>query len=347
MRNDNNYRGATLYFHSPCFDGIVSCLLAWEFLEQAGWTFRQLVPVNYDQKGKWLDEEFDRPIAVVDFPYHPYAAFWADHHQSAFLTPHAENLFRARNNDFPLRETHTGNYPILLYDSHADSCSTLLWKRLARFSAQRPHYAELVDWAARIDSARYISVEEAIFGSHPALQISASLAVSEADYPEKLVRWLRGHSVREVVAMQEPQRNFSKAHSLIKAGLDRFSQSARMTDDQIVLFDVDCEGVLVNRYAPFYQSYCREARYSVGITRGTEVVIRAMRNPWREFQSVPLGRIFAGIGGGGHERVGSYIVPVERKGEAKQIVEQVVDAIRTYERVGRIDVKPAQVPNRV
>jgi len=346
MRSDNTYQGATLYFHSPCFDGIVSCLLAWEFLEQNGWTFRQLLPVNYDRKGEWLGE-LDKPMAVVDYPFHPNAAFWADHHQSAFLTPHAEDLFRARNNEFPLCDTRAENYPILLYDSHADSCSTLLWRRLARFFVQKPHYAELVEWAARIDSARYVSVDEAIFGNHPALQISTSLAVSETDYPEKLVRWLREHGVGEVAALPDVQSNFSKTHALTKAGLERFSQSARITNDQIVLFDVDCKGVLVNRYAPFYETSFRDARYSVGITRGTELVIRAMRNPWREFQSVPLGRIFATIGGGGHERVGSYIVPARRTGEAKQIVEQIVHAIRSYEHVGEIDIPPVEVPNRV
>ena len=30
-----------------------------------------------------------------------------------------------------------------------------------------------------------------------------------------------------------------------------------------------------------------------------------MRNPWMDFPSVPLGRIFEKVGGGGHQRVGS------------------------------------------
>ena len=362
MSNVGKFQGATLYFHSPCFDGIVSCLLAWEFLERnQGWAFSRLLPVNYDRKGQWLNENLRQPAAVVDYLYHPSAAFWADHHQSTFLTSQAEHNFRERNNGF------------LLYDSRADSCSTLLWKRFANFFVGRkPDHAELVEWASRIDSARYASVEEAIFGSHPALQINASLAVSAADYPERLVRLLRRHSIGEVAALQDVQSRVSKARLLAADGLERFSQSAQITSDQIVLFDVECEGVLVHRYAPFYKPSFRDARYSVGITRERRVqpedsehtqssaqdpkeydkhtkklVIKAMRNPWREFQSAPLGRIFAGIGGGGHERVGSYIVPAGRASEATQILEQIVDAIREYERIGEIRIRPTEITSRV
>ncbi len=46
---------ATLYFHYPCFDGIVSAALAWEFLEtQKGWRVGELCPVNYTVRNTWL-----------------------------------------------------------------------------------------------------------------------------------------------------------------------------------------------------------------------------------------------------------------------------------------------------
>jgi nanoRNase/pAp phosphatase (c-di-AMP/oligoRNAs hydrolase) len=72
-----------------------------------------------------------------------------------------------------------------------------------------------------------------------------------------------------------------------------------------------------------------------------------MRNPWREFQSAPLGKIFAGIGGGGHERVGAYIVPKERAEEAEKILDQILDAIRKYERVGDFEISSKEVASRV
>jgi hypothetical protein len=70
-----------LYFHSPCFDGIASAVLAWDFLEErSGWRTPALHPVNYDVRQTWLEKLLDRPAAVVDFLYHPDVEFWADHH---------------------------------------------------------------------------------------------------------------------------------------------------------------------------------------------------------------------------------------------------------------------------
>lgn len=57
--------------------------------------------------------------------------------------------------------------------------------------------------------------------------------------------------------------------------------------------------------------------------------VTAMRNPWREFKSVPLGKIFSRMGGGGHARVGSVILPASHAGEAPTVLNEVVDAIRS------------------
>ena len=74
----------------------------------------------------------------------------------------------------------------------------------------------------------------------------------------------------------------------MKEGLDRFKTAARIDGDSIVVFDVDTEGSFVSRYAPFY--FFREARYSAGIMRWPGgAKITAMRNPWREFESLPIG----------------------------------------------------------
>src|SRR5271154_4827632 len=44
-------RGAWMYFHSPCFDGIISAVIASDFLEsRAGWKFERFRPVDYNIK---------------------------------------------------------------------------------------------------------------------------------------------------------------------------------------------------------------------------------------------------------------------------------------------------------
>ena len=79
-------RKGTLYFHSACFDGLVSAVLAWVFLETKDWRFQGFIPVNYDVRTMWLSDPLKTPAAIVDFLYHPDADFWADHHPTTFLT---------------------------------------------------------------------------------------------------------------------------------------------------------------------------------------------------------------------------------------------------------------------
>ena len=108
----------------------------------------------------------------------------------------------------------------------------------------------------------------------------------------------------------------------IKAGLKQFKKSAWLEDDGIVEFDVDARNAVVSRYAPYY--VYPSARYSAGITRHVSGIrVTAMRNPWREFQSVRLGRIFEQFGGGGHERVAALILPSERAPEARAVISSI------------------------
>src|SRR5437870_4682611 len=136
-----------IYFHSPCFDGVVSAVLAWGFLEKTdGWVNPVLRMVNYGQRESWLSEGVEAPSAIVDFLYHPNAQFWADHHSTTFLTEAARRDFDTRQNQR------------LIYDRNAGSCAALLWDRLYKvFGHRDKRYQELVEWADKIDSARYSS----------------------------------------------------------------------------------------------------------------------------------------------------------------------------------------------
>lgn len=312
---------AYLYFHSPCFDGIVSCVLAWDFLEASqGWSVEDILSVNYDSKAHWLSTRLNPQSAVVDFLYHPDAQFWADHHGTTFLNEEARRDF----------ETREGRW--LVYDKRSGSCAMLLWEHLANsFGYRNLRYENLVQWADRIDSARYASVEEAIFGAKPALRINLSLAGKDGQaYYTNLVKLLKSETLDDVAALPEVKERSQHAESLIRAGMDRFVKGSRLEHDGIAVFDVDSTDVIVSRYAPYY--VFPEARYSVGlVTSPNGASIRAMRNPWLEFPSVPLGEIFSRFGGGGHQRVGALVIPSERATEASSILNQIVSQIRREE----------------
>lgn len=316
-------RTGHIYFHSPCFDGVVSAVLAWDYMEgRRSWAGCTLHPVDYRIRDNWLSTRLPDDTAVVDFLFHPDAAFFADHHPSSFLTPALRELALA------------GNPEQVIFDSGALSCAGLIWNRLGTTPAasERPDRSALVRWADKIDSARYDSVEEALFSDAPALRISWALSVSnDEDLPPTLVRHLRREPLQVVAEDPAVATAFRAAQSSLEAGVERLRRSARISDRGIVLFDVDAHGAVVSRYAPFY--LFPMARYSAGITRsGAEGKIVVMRNPWMQFESAPLGSICERYGGGGHQRVGAVALRGDRIPQAGSILNGIVSAIETTER---------------
>src|ERR1035437_2542476 len=108
-------KSALLYFHSPCFDGIISAVIASDFLEvHCHWMFERFCAVDYSERDNWLSHSLGERCAVVDFIYHPQATFWADHHSTTFLSADAKRDFTRR------RQGRT-----LFYNDRLGSCSTL------------------------------------------------------------------------------------------------------------------------------------------------------------------------------------------------------------------------------
>jgi hypothetical protein len=313
-----------IYFHSPCFDGIVSAVLAWDFLEKTdGWVNPTLRPVNYEQRESWLRDVLEEPSAIVDFLYHPDAQFWADHHGTAFLTGAARRDFEEKQDRRDRR---------LIYDAAAGSCAALLWDRFySAFGHRNDRYQELVAWADKIDSARYNSVEEALSSEAPALRLAKGLGIGRTPgYCESVVVALRNQDLAAVAELPPARAHFAEVERLTSIGVDRFQRAARLEDDGIVVFDVDSRDAMISRYLPF--SFFPDARYSAGIQRwegGAKVT--AMRNPWRQFESVSLGRIAENLGGGGHPRVGSIVLSGDRAASAPDTLARLLSEIRTAE----------------
>ncbi len=285
-----------LYFHAPCFDGAASAALLLRVLRKTGRT-PKLHPVGYDVRPWWLHRDLPRASAVVDFLYHPAAEFWADHHLSAFIDArHADDV----------GADHTASNR--LYDPAADSCASLLWSAFEReLPIDDSPFQELVAWANKIDAARYESAEEAVFGDAPALRISLSLALDTSGRASvRLAQELGVQSLEQICNLPFVSSPYARIAAMRDAGLERFRFGSQELGG-VATFDLSVEGVFFSRYAPFI--VYPGARYSLGVLRAKAwTKITAMRNPWMEFQSAPLGEIFSHLGGGGHERVGSAFV---------------------------------------
>jgi len=312
-----------LYFHSPCFDGIVSAVLMSDYLVAArSIEDIALHVVNYHLRGTWKEFHLQQPSVVVDFLYHPEATVWFDHHLTTFLDRELEASYECRKG------------PEIVYDNSAGSCAGLLWRHLwQNFQYRDFSHAEKVSWAEKIDAARYESPIEAIRSEAPALRISAALAIGDREeFPKFLVGKLRSGTLAEVAELPDTRELSERFFLLSRIGLERFRENAHLTTDGIVTFDVDGTDAIVSRYAPFY--VFPEARYSVGIVRSRSGgKLTAMRNPWSEFVSVPLGEVFSRLGGGGHRRVASAMLDSTRCSEAPVLIASVLDAIRAAEAI--------------
>ena len=221
---------STLYFHYPCFDGLVSAVLASEFLENTEhWHIGDFQPVDYTLRDSWLSSNLEQPCAIVDFLYHPQAEFWADHHQTSILTNAAKEDFQRRKSKF-----------CLLFDARARSCASLLFRHLRRFLTHKPHMEEMAAWAEKIDSAAYSSVEEAILGDAPALRIARTLSAEDetgAEYARFLLRQLRDHDLSYVADLDEVKSREDRVRRSILNGLESVKARLRLEAGDVAVED--------------------------------------------------------------------------------------------------------------
>ncbi len=283
----------TVYFHAPCFDGIVSAVLAGSILRRSlSVTDIVYEPVGYALKPKWGQMRLRGPCAVVDFLYHPDAAFWADHHATAFVNGAPPPKTRPRH--------------ATLYDASAPSCAGLIWRTHGTEfpMASKARFQELVLWADRIDAARYESVAEVMKADAPALQLDLTLLLGDSDgYSAFLAQELEVRTLEEVAAHPVVVARLIAVRSKLARGFERLERAIQLRDG-VAIFDVDAEDVVVPRYGAF--ALFPTARASIGLHRRARAIsLLAMVNPWTVPEHPHVGRVCERFGGGGHDRVGS------------------------------------------
>jgi hypothetical protein len=306
-----------VFFHAPCFDGIVSAVLMSAFLESHDRNTRvRLHPVGYELKAQWRKRRLPPRSAVVDFLYHPDADWWIDHHATTFVS----KAWRRRYERKP-KGSH-------LYDPSAPSCASVVSSYLKGVGFDTSRYRHLVAWADTIDAAAYRQPSDAILARSAALRINQSLAAGGGpQYAVWLVERLKRKSLSAVASMARVKTGAAAVTREMTKGIRAVRSVARMEPGGIVVFDVPANVTVVNRYTPYY--LFPNARYSVGVIRDSHgAKLTAMRNPWRVFPSTPIGPLLAKYGGGGHTRVGSVLLSGKNADSAPRILREVVAALK-------------------
>jgi hypothetical protein len=302
----------TLYVHKTCFDGVASGALASLFMERFfGKSVEAVVAVDYDIKGRWK-EQVQPGSCIVDFLYHPHAAFWWDHHANPFMEKAWETSYRQKAG------------PAIQWNPRAPSCARLVSDQATSVGICLPDFLqETVQWADKIDRARYKSPLEAVSTREPARRLALSLATDRTtDYHSTLIRLLCITSMEQVVLRPECQNQCRIGVQRYEKGLKIMESSAKL-DHDVVMYSLNLDDEIIDRMMPYY--LFPEANFSLGIVRQRgQLKVTCNSNPWIVPRGVHVGDLFSNVGGGGHRDVGSVIV---LDGEQKQ-AERILEAAR-------------------
>jgi len=320
--------GAVLIVHHDDFDGVASAaVLAGFYSHQSVKEFR-FVPVQHDLREVWLKPELPyrrkstEKMAILDFPYHPTADIWFDHHDTTFHSQEYHDHYLARTD-------------LSCWESDAPSCASLIYHRLWRLQPSLDRYAELAAAADMIDQARYPSPEAYFKAEDPAIAINHGYPELTDGQKTELAGWLMRGTLHQARANMEP---------VIRVALARNDEALAQVlprvelQGPVAVMDLADTGLPFLRYAP-YMAF-PQAKYALTLyKRGEGLAISLGKNPWLTFPHVDLGAIARREGGGGHSYAASVPFPNHVYGNPYPVAR--LNLIALVREVARLEAKKA------
>lgn len=301
-----------LFYHND-FDGYASAAIFMEFLKENKSRVGKFVAVEYgaqfddiwhmkDGLTKFAGEKKLNPAILVDFRYHPQAAFWYDHHATPFSREDWERNFQSD-------EAH-------IVDQSYLSAAHLIADSLTQFYGYQPSklMRELVRWADLIDGARYASAFQTIALREAALQIDAAIGSLSRIKPEGQLRpqplpWLAEllstKSLEQVARDKRISTVVTENLAKVKEALSYYRKHT-IVRGSVVVSDVTGFDGRTIRFAPFYLAPDAVFGITISLKSGGSLVGQVGVNPWkRERNSFNIGAILTNYNGGGHPQVGA------------------------------------------
>lgn len=306
-----------LYFHND-FDGIASGAVMLDFLKGRGDKIISFKPVNYfaELRKKWPGFKFREPFMLVDFMYHPKAAFWFDHHSSTFIN-------KSWQEDFVNDKAH-------YFAPRFKSCCSAIISHLGKQFGYRPTrlIKELVKWADVVDSASYKSARQAVELKEPGLRLALFLeGCSDASYRKEIIKRLISEPISKIVKSPFIARELKKLDN--EAGKAReFFKNVSVLKGNIMLVDTTKTKFFISRYMEYFLH--PQIGYSVRVERaGGDYHLSVGKNPWRKNRNaLNVGKLLSKYGGGGHEGVGG--VDRKSKSEILKITGEIIEYLNKY-----------------
>ncbi len=315
--------------HGHCFDGMSSAALFTLFMRilhgKNSLKFRYL-SCGYSPKMKVIPEKWftGDENAILDFRYSPSEklTWYFDHHITAFANE--EERIRAIS---PLSQIQSGKR--VFYDPSYGSCTKLIQDlALNQFQVKMGSLSELIEWADKIDTAGFSTVEEANGRTHPIMQL-ASVVEHHADeeFLTTIVPMLLDRSITEVAQSDFVRNLWEPLSKFYELMVERVRRST-LKYGEVIFADLT-EFVMEASIKFVAYSLFPEIRYSVALTRQkNHFKLSVGHNPWcgkeRDFD---IASICNRYGGGGHPAVGGASFSLSEKEKALEAAKSIVDEL--------------------
>lgn len=311
-----------IYFHDD-FDGRASAAVMLSFLRSRGDDIERYVPVGYDTKPQWVKEDFfdknkliggrkRNPVIVVDFLYHPKAAFWFDHHPTTFKKSAWQRSFK------PSKFHH--------WETKYASCCHQVLDGLARDFGFKPprRFRELARWLDIIDRANYKSAKQTIEAREPALRVREFIEEWPSSFKtdKRIVELLSQCSLASI-ARDVITKKIAALIRKKKAKSLQFYKDHLKVFGNLTFIDLSGADVLDLRFASYYLN--PDAMYQIQLKKkGRLFHLGLGANPWRRHKNgIDIGGFLRRrYGGGGHKSVGG--AEFETKEAAELAVHEIV-----------------------
>jgi hypothetical protein len=309
-----------VFFHDACFDGTTSAALFASF-------YRQVIDPKVDVRAIGMVHKDGDPFdgvpldaddhACVDFRFcaDPKMRWWFDHHPTAFQPPALRNVFD---------RDHLATW---FFDPTAPSCAGLIARALADGWDWTPpqHLIEAVQWADKIDAAKFQSAEDAVALAEPAQRLAAWLAhgrtpLDTAHY----VEWLSHESLAAVASRPDIAAQLEAVEAERARELEDVKRLGVWSGDVVVFDRFDDVGAR----SPGFLGYLLfpSCLYTVTGTRTpSSIKITVGVNPWTKGQRRhDIGELCARHGGGGHAVVGGVTLRGDELARARETLASLV-----------------------
>ena len=309
-------------YHAQCFDGFASAALFSRFYREvvdgdARFVFHGM---RHGGPDPVPPDQFDSDIhCVVDFRYSPddRLDWWFDHHLSAFVS-------ESDRRHFELSER-----PGHFWDPTAPSCAGFLVRTcVAEYGFHPDAVTDLVEWADRIDAARYPDARTAVALEAPAMQLMSVIEhLKDGPLADDVLRAMADGDLQGIATSRRVQRQFAPILRRQAEAMELVRRVAEVRGD-VVLVDISRrDHVVLNKFAPYY--LFPDCTYAVLATfSGGRAKVSVGSNPWQaDSRRHDISRICEAFGGGGHAVVGGISVASGTPDQATSLAHAVVEKL--------------------